>query len=118
MKSAKWSEIARLTMARWLRAETRPGASREARNIFQIEEDLKMTVRELMEILEMFDEDAEVKLAYQPSWPLCTAVASVKKKDGVVYVCESGYGGNDYAPHCLFESDEYVDLDEGAEEEE
>ena len=52
-----------------------------------------MTVRELMEILEMFDEDAEVKLAYQPSWPLCTAVASVKKKDGVVYVCESGYGG-------------------------
>jgi hypothetical protein len=36
----------------------------------------------------------------------------------VVYVCESGYGGNDYAPHCLFESDEYVDLDEGAEEEE
>ena len=72
-----------------------------------------MTVRELMEILEMFDEDAEVKLAYQPSWPLCTAVASVKKKDGVVYVCESGYGGNDYAPHCLFESDEYVDLDEG-----
>ena len=70
-----------------------------------------MTVRELMEILEMFDEDAEVKLAYQPSWPLCTAVASVKKKDGVVYVCESGYGGNDYAPHCLFESDEYVDLE-------
>ena len=57
-----------------------------------------MTVRDLMEILEMFDEDAEVKLAYQPSWPLCTAVASVKKKDGVVYVCESGYGGNDYAP--------------------
>ena len=71
-----------------------------------------MTVRDLMEILEMFDEDAEVKLAYQPSWPLCTAVASVKKKDGVVYVCESGYGGNDYAPHCLFESDEYVDLGE------
>ena len=56
----------RLTMARWPRAET-PRASREARNIFQIEEDLKMTVRELMEILEMFDEDAEVKLAYQPS---------------------------------------------------
>ena len=72
----------------------------------------------LGDFYEMFDEDAEVKLAYQPSWPLCTAVASVKKKDGVVYVCESGYGGNDYAPHCLFESDEYVDLDEGAEEEE
>lgn len=74
-----------------------------------------MTVRDLMEILEMFDEDAEVKLAYQPSWPLCAAVASVKKKDGVVYVCESGYGGNDYAPHCLFESDECVDLDEETE---
>ena len=56
----------RLTMARRLRAETLR-ASREARNIFQIEEDLKMTVRDLMEILEMFDEDAEVKLAYQPS---------------------------------------------------
>lgn len=53
-------------MARRLRAETLR-ASREARNIFQIEEDLKMTVRELMEILEMFDEDAEVNLAYQPS---------------------------------------------------
>ena len=32
----------RLTMARRLRAETRPGASREARNIFQIEEDLSL----------------------------------------------------------------------------
>ena len=74
-----------------------------------------MTVRDLMEILEMFDEDAEVKLAYQPSWPLCAAAASVKKKDGVVYVCESEYGGNDYAPRCLFESDECVDLDEGTE---
>ena len=74
-----------------------------------------MTVRDLMEILEMFDEDAEVKLAYQPSWPLCAAAASVKKKDGVVYVCESGYGGNDYAPRRLFESDECVDLDEGTE---
>ena len=74
-----------------------------------------MTVRDLMEILEMFDEDAEVKLAYQPSWPLCAAAASVKKKDGVVYVCESGYGGNDYAPRRLFESDECVDLDEETE---
>ena len=69
----------------------------------------------LGDFYEMFDEDAEVKLAYQPSWPLCTAVASVKKKDGVIYVCESGYGGNDYAPRCLFESDECVDLDEGTE---
>ena len=37
-----------------------------------------MKVRDLMEILEMFDENCEVKLAYQPNWPLCTKVASVK----------------------------------------
>ena len=74
-----------------------------------------MTVRDLMEILEMFDEDAEVKLAYQPSWSLCAAAASVKKQNGVVYVCESGDGGNDYAPCCLFESDACVDLDKGTE---
>ena len=70
-----------------------------------------MKVRDLMEILEMFNPDSEVKLAYQPNWPLCTKVASAKKKDGVVYICESGFGGNDYAPRCLFESDESIDLD-------
>ena len=71
-----------------------------------------MTVRDLMEILEMFDPNAEVKLAYQPNWPLCTEAASAKQKDGVVFICESGFGGNDYAPRCLFESDESLNLDE------
>ena len=74
-----------------------------------------MKVRDLMEILEMFDENCEVKLAYQPNWPLCTKVASVKKKDGVVFICESGYGGNDYAPSDLFETNESLDLDEEEE---
>ncbi|MBQ9950722.1 MAG: hypothetical protein IJO98_01055, partial [Clostridia bacterium] len=72
-------------------------------------------VRDLMEILEMFDENCEVKLAYQPNWPLCTKVASVKKKDGVVFICESGYGGNDYAPSGLFGTNESLDLDEEEE---
>ena len=71
-----------------------------------------MTVRDLMEALELFDPNSEVKLAYQPNWPLAARGASAKKKDGVVYICESGFGGNDYAPHCLFDSDESVDLDE------
>lgn len=74
-----------------------------------------MKVRDLMEILEMFDENCEVKLAYQPNWPLCTKVASVKKKDGVVFICESGYSGNDYAPGGLFETNESLDLDEEEE---
>ena len=74
-----------------------------------------MKVRDLMEILEMFDENCEVKLAYQPNWPLCTKVASVKKKDGVVFICESGYGSNDYAPSGLFETSESLDLDEEEE---
>ena len=74
-----------------------------------------MKVRDLMEILEMFDENCEVKLAYQPNWPLCTKVASVKKKDGVVFICESGYGGNDYSPSGLFETNESLDLDEEEE---
>lgn len=74
-----------------------------------------MKVRDLMEILEMFDENCEVKLAYQPNWPLCTKVASVKKKDGVVFICESGYGGNDYAPSGLFETNESLDLNEEEE---
>jgi hypothetical protein len=38
-----------------------------------------MTVGELIEILEDFDENAEVRLAFQPSWPLQYDVGDVQE---------------------------------------
>ena len=36
-----------------------------------------MEVRELIELLEQYDEDAEVRVALQPSWPLRASVQNV-----------------------------------------
>ena len=76
-----------------------------------------MKLYELIEYLKWFDDDLEVRIAYQPNWPLCSRVASVKKQEGCLYICESGYGGNGYAPGGLFETDECVDLDDDEPEE-
>lgn len=55
-----------------------------------------MTVGKLIEALQEFDEEAEVRLAIQPSWPFEHSVsrplASGTDDDGteVVYIAESG----------------------------
>ncbi|MBQ9167939.1 MAG: hypothetical protein IJX67_05980 [Oscillospiraceae bacterium] len=63
-----------------------------------------MKVYELMEYLEDFDPDMEVKIIYQPNYPMQTTLDDVKEADGKVYLCQL-YSGNDYAPSGLL--DEY-----------
>jgi hypothetical protein len=38
-------------------------------------------VRELIDVLEQYDEDAEIRVAFQPSWPLRGKVANVVSSD-------------------------------------
>ena len=61
-----------------------------------------MKVRELMEYLEEFDQDMEVKIAYQPNWPMQVEIDEVKEAEGKVYLCQM-FNGNDYAPEGLYE---------------
>lgn len=42
-----------------------------------------MTVRDLIEYLEAYDGDAEVRLAMQPEWPLAFRVAGVMSADEI-----------------------------------
>lgn len=56
-----------------------------------------MTVAELIEHLEDMPAEAEVAIAYQPSWPLKSRVAQVVASEGderTVYIAEAQ--GNDY----------------------
>jgi len=66
-----------------------------------------MTVTELRDMLEDFDEDSEVLLAFQPSWPLQFKVNDVVEVDDVVYVVEGGHPDESdlgpYAPAAVFE---------------
>ena len=58
---------------------------------------MNMTVAELIEELEAYPEDAKVKLAYQPSWPMAVNAGYIGQDDeGVVYIGETG--SNDYLP--------------------
>jgi hypothetical protein len=43
-----------------------------------------MTVAELIQLLEQYDEDAEIRVAFQPSWPLRARVQNVIASDEVV----------------------------------
>lgn len=65
-----------------------------------------MTVAELMEILEELDGDMEVNLAYQPNYPMMVKASHVKVCNGHAFICQSGCGGNEYAPGHLFDDDE------------
>lgn len=59
-----------------------------------------MTVVELRELLEEIDDDVEVKVAWQPHYPMESPVAAVTHHvtddKSVVYVAASG--SSDYAP--------------------
>lgn len=53
-----------------------------------------MTVKELIEELEMHDEDAKVRIASQPSWPLEYTVGPVvAAEDGDVFIGEGSQVG-------------------------
>lgn len=74
-----------------------------------------MTVGELIEILEEYEPETNVKIAYQPNWPLSTDVSFVKKANGTdyyrreiesVYLCQSASGGGEYAPGSIYRDDD------------
>ncbi len=58
-----------------------------------------MLVAELIEMLQEMDEDAQVKFAYQPSWPMeqrvTEAVQVNIKEENIVYLANA-FGGNNY----------------------
>ena len=47
-----------------------------------------MTVGELMDILDGMDEDMEIRLAEQPSYPFAYSVECVSEYEGKAYLCE------------------------------
>lgn len=61
-----------------------------------------MRVHELLEILEELDPNMEIKIAYQPHWPMQATIGEVKDAEGTVYICQAD-AGNDYAPEGLYE---------------
>jgi hypothetical protein len=69
-----------------------------------------MTVQELIELLEELaeevGEDAEVRVATQPSWPLRHELAEVTAVEGRVFLAASDghpYGESPYAPRAAWE---------------
>lgn len=82
-----------------------------------------MTVEELIDLLGQYDGDQEVRLAFQPQWPLAFEVGTVVSSDEfvtgeddedqeeederepVVWISEGGHpsGESPYAPKAAFE---------------
>lgn len=56
-----------------------------------------MRVKDLIEYLEQFDGEMEVKMVYQPEYPMQANLDDVKGAGGTVYLCQI-HSGNDYAP--------------------
>lgn len=65
-----------------------------------------MTVEQLMELLEEMEPEAEVKIAYQPNYPMEATIDTIKEVDGTVYIRQDPYAGNDYAPAQVYEETE------------
>ena len=61
-----------------------------------------MRVKDLIAYLEDFDEEMEVKMVYQPNYPMQVEIDDVREADGKVYICQL-YNGNDYAPAGLLD---------------
>jgi len=57
-----------------------------------------MTVAELIDQLSGFDEDTEVMIAFQPSYPLAGSVENVTQVDAEETVWIAAGDGYDYAP--------------------
>lgn len=76
-----------------------------------------MKVKELLELLEELDGDMEVNIAYQPHYPMTASANHLKVCNGISYICENSYGGNEYAPNVLFDDNE-SDIEDLADDEE
>ena len=71
-----------------------------------------MRVQDLIWELEQLDPNAEVKIAYQPSYPMCcdTDDTIAVSEDGkTIYIAQTAYGGNDYLPSEIARQLEYRD---------
>ena len=64
-----------------------------------------MKVEQLIEFLEEMDPDAEVRVAYQPNYPISAPVDTIREVDGVIYIRQAPGMPNNYAPE-----DVYVEL--------
>ena len=63
-----------------------------------------MTVGELLELLEDFPEDAEVRLAHQPSWPFEYSIETVADSAGEQTSCsECGIDWDEHDEECCDE---------------
>lgn len=47
-----------------------------------------MKVKELRELLEEMDDNAEVRFAEQPKWPLEYSIRNAEEVDGILYLAE------------------------------
>ena len=47
-----------------------------------------MKVKELREFLEEMDDNAEVRFAEQPKWPLEYSIKNAEEVDGILYLAE------------------------------
>lgn len=76
-----------------------------------------MTVTELRRILEELEMEGrgedQVKLAYQPNYPMEVKLSHVYaefetdfEEISGIYLCQSPYGGSNYAPRAVFEDEE------------
>lgn len=75
-----------------------------------------MTVAELIALLETYPEDAEIRIAHQPAWPLQETIHTVVSseeigyeeaeagEDGIVWIaCRNQVEHAPYAPGAIFE---------------
>ena len=101
----------------WQKVETLPNQVWARRGKPQKnEEDTHMTVRDLMEMLEEVDPDIEVRIAYQPHYPMSAGATFIKVATGntrsgrtaqFLHICQNPAGGNEYAPEGIFDDDDY-----------
>lgn len=54
---------------------------------------MTITVRDLIDLLEQYDDDLEVRVAYQPNWPLRGTVDTVTSSDEIRE--STAYGADD-----------------------
>ena len=77
-----------------------------------------MTVQELREALENMDGNMEVKLCYQPHYPMQVDLdhTCFSVNENTTYLCQSGYGGNEYSKSAVFEAYEGDNIDDYEED--
>lgn len=77
------------------------------------------TVGELKELLEDFDDDAQLRVAYQPGYPLAAQLQEVTRIGGTLWLAASSgvdYDESPYAPAEAFTGLDFDEIDEDLEE--